>query len=194
MKSEINKKMNIVYKNIISLISNILDLNKKDWGYDVISNYSDIQGTDLCPAAMLKPGEYKKINKPFILINDGHPMMSSIGNEIEMVGILAHEVRHVWQYFQNNPVWNEEMLNNGRKIGFDEKTTLNNVPENYINQDIELDAYSFQLAFVRILYDSPGLKFEPSVMNKFPSDFESRINTLYYKYKNRVKNYIKRLY
>lgn len=184
-----NKKIALdnMYNSMVNFVGIILDISTKDWGYELISNLEDVKTMDYITATMIRPEDYP-IEEPVILINDNHPMMNDKNNEMEIFGILAHEIRHLWQYFQNKSEWNAEMSTSLRDLGANEKTNIHTIPEGYYIKNIEIDAYAFQIAFLRAFYNVPKLKLEAEAMSKFPDDMEERIQKLYNEYKDKIKN------
>lgn len=176
-----------MYNSMLNFLGIILEINTKEWKYELVSNLEDGNNTEWYPATMIRPDDLD-IKQPIILINDNHQMMKNLFNETEIFGILAHEARHLWQFFNNKLEANEQINGSLKGLGAGEKEITDAMLDEYLKSEIELDAYAFQIAFLRAFYNAPKLNLEAEAMTKFPDDMEERIQNLYNEYKEKIKN------
>lgn len=168
--------------SIIDLAAELLGIGDEDFAWEFCSDlYIDALKT--IPAAFIRPNEIPDINYPVIAINEEAEF-----DDFTMMLAIVHEVRHLWQYLQKKPKWLEEMATSNRDLGFTEATTKENAPIAYINQEIEQDAYAFQVAFARMYLGKQDIFLEAKDL--FPCDFEDRCQKLYNQYTRKFKKLI----
>ena len=175
-----------LYTSMLNFLGNILNINNRKWGYEFISNLEELNAFSWIPAAFIKPHELDLFDEPTIVINDSNPIMKELEQEVSIFGILAHEMRHLWQYYQKNPLWEKEMNLTLKDLKVNINADENTIPDSYFNLEIEIDAYAFQIAFLRVFYDIPILNFNAKMLSKLPSNIEEKIDILYKQYEDAI--------
>lgn len=93
---------------------------------------------------------------------------------IVILSNIAHEVRHAWQYTQ-------EEFKESLTIG----TTFGSSGMNYAAQIHEIDAYAFQEAFLKFILEDPtyNMEIDNSISDVVITSIHNRANELYEYYK-----------
>lgn len=164
---------------IIDFAAELLGIGDENFVWEFFKDLS-VNYLNTIPAVFIRPNDIPDLDCPLIAIND-----TSNFDDFTMMLAIVHEVRHLWQYLQNNPKWLEEMNTSNHDLGFTEETSKENAPMAYINQEIEQDAYAFQVAFARMYTGDEKISLE--VKHLFPDSFEDRCQKLYKQYLPKFK-------
>ena len=169
----------------IKIFTRILDLNLDDFGWCFFSDLDDVVITEKeTPGCFFSREEIELINKtiddeeleleplPSVVINDRFIFSS----DAQLMGIIAHEMRHLWQYFQTDytELFKEHLIHKSDK---------------YFESKRENDAYAFQEAMIEILFPTTSIK---EIYVNFPNIKET---VEHYKemYKDKIISVLKEL-
>ena len=150
-------------------------------------NYSHM----IVPSAMITPIHLNDIYEPFIVINDEY--YDSNGSSFHLIQMIAHELRHVWQFYENKQKWNRELELNPLKVNKDTSSITEEGLQKYTNLEIEQDAFAFQIAYAWMISKQKNVYFGEEIMGKFPVDFLTKVNKIYDSYIHRFQRTIKKL-
>ena len=92
-----------------------------------------------------------------------------------VISNVAHEARHAWQHKQRKF---KNIIKNTQSYGL--------LGIHYVNQEVEVDAYAFQEAVLKILCEEPALHLA------VPKNVEAKIHTksmeMYHQYCHKIQN------
>lgn len=173
------------FEEYVKKISNILDLKIDEVNVYKFSDISDVVNMyEKSPGVMLTPEHIELINNeienkekhlkliPTVIINDYFKYNSS---NLYLLGIIAHELRHVWQFYNMDEA--KKTFAKHVKSGSSE----------YWKQQVERDAYAFQLAIIQSISPSSTIKEVFLYFKNIKKDIEE----LKKKYNDKIKLILK---
>ena len=173
----------------VMVLADLLKLNRSDFEWDFFSDFKkDFPNytTMFSVGTFIKPHETINICEPLIILND------ELNLPVEAyIQSLAHELRHTWQYYENKQKWNKQFNLKTKDLGWrTTSSTTENMPQKYIELEIEQDAYAFQLAYMwLVLGDKKTLKLDVEL---FTESIIERANKLHLSYFNAFQRLMKR--
>lgn len=149
------EKLHFLTEIFISKIASILSLKNFEFEFGFASEFQPYASMSLdVPGVMLSPDDIMKINTnikvpeerfnfvPTVVIND----YFKFNDELELLGIIAHELRHVWQY--HNVYGAKDLL----------KQHITPNTKKYYDSKLEMDAYAFQMVVLKTIYPTITIK------------------------------------
>lgn len=144
--------------NVFNILSKMLNVELK-WDFA-----EDGEMPNEINGVFLKPEEAKQffgdgLYEPIIMLN---PLYNV--EDIELVCVIAHESFHWYQWInqKKNPIYKKE-FNDGFKMKGD---FFHN--QDYLNRQIEIEAYVFSNEFIKYVFDAPKVMIE--VIKYLPAD------------------------
>lgn len=159
-----DEQWEMIIDSIIFECCNKLKINVKWEFMDKETSDKNI-GIDAIFLTPKMANEKYSINEPLILIN-----YKSELEDNEFLGSIVHECRHAYQYLNQdkNELWKKEFTAK-------EQETSNT---NYLESEIELDAYVYQELFLRNFFNDKKIKikalkyFDKTKVNKCKQEIE----------------------
>ena len=184
------------FKSLVAIhtkiIASLLKLASSDFDWQIWSEFKlknpNIEDM-ISPGVMIKPFEILDVDKPLIIIND-----EMLTEPFQVITVLSHELRHVWQYYENKQKWNRQLALRPIELGRKKDEPLSSsFVTKHMELEIEQDAYAFQLAYLRMVLRNDKIKMESSFDEHVDNSFYENVNKIYRTYIAQFNKTIKKL-